>query len=75
MAAKSASGSIYTNEKIDRFDARVKAAASACGVNYISVRPALVDASGVLPAAASSDGVHLNAQYCYKWLNYLSNHS
>ena len=74
-AKKSSSGTIYTNEKIDRFDARVKAAAAACNVHYISVRPALVDESGVLPAAASSDGVHLNAQYCYKWLNYLSKNS
>lgn len=39
-------------------------------VHYINVAEAVSD-SGVLPDNASSDGIHLNQEYCQKWLNYL----
>ena len=36
---------------------------------------AVADSSGYLPAEASTDGVHLNKEYCGKWLDYLKNHT
>ena len=31
--------------------------------------------SGALPEEASTDGVHLNKEYCLKWLDYLKSHT
>lgn len=41
---------------------------------YVDIPPALVDGKGYLLDEASWDGVHLNAEYCRDWMNYLLCH-
>ena len=44
-------------------------------VTYLDVQSALVDNQGHLPEDASTDGIHLDVEYCEKWLDYLKNNS
>ena len=44
------------------------------GCYYLDVHSALMDENGVLPEAASPDGIHLNAPYYKNWFNYLKTH-
>ena len=53
------------------FNTAVKAAADKCGVEYIDISPAFVDASGALPEDAASDGIHLVKDYLVKWIAFL----
>ena len=70
-ASKDAQGMPFTNENIALFNTAVKAAADKCGVNYIDVSPAVVDASGCLPEEAASDGIHMVKDYLVKWIEFL----
>lgn len=36
---------------------------------------AVVNEKGILPSDASNDGIHLNYEYCKKWMNYLKTHT
>ena len=42
-------------------------------IKFIDLVPVLADESGNLPENASPDGIHLNKEYCLKWLEYLKN--
>ena len=42
-------------------------------IKYIDLVPVLADKNGNLPEDASTDGVHLNKEYCLKWLECLKN--
>ena len=42
-------------------------------IQYINLVPELADQNGNLPEEASPDGVHLNREYCLKWLECLKN--
>ncbi len=44
-------------------------------VYYLNVAEAVADDNGYLPEEASTDGVHLNKEYCAKWLDYLKSHT
>ena len=70
-ASKDAQGMPFTNENIALFNTAVKAAADKCGVEYIDISPAFVDASGALPEDAASDGIHLVKDYLLKWIAFL----
>ncbi len=74
-AKKSASTTIYTNEKIVHANQAIRRLAQEKKVKYLAVDSALRDASGALPEGASTDGVHLNAEYCKKWCEYLIAHT
>ena len=45
------------------------------GVTYLHVADAVGLDNGALPAGSATDGVHLNREYCYKWLDYLKTHT
>lgn len=73
--AKSDSDSIYNNAKIDSYNRLLMQMAAAKGAVYLRVGDAVGLDGGALPAPAAADGVHLNKEYCYKWLDYLMAHT
>lgn len=48
----------------------IRSVAAEKGVTFIDAGTVLRDASGVLPAGAASDGIHLNKSYCSTWINW-----
>ena len=72
---ESESSTIYTNRKIDDYNEAIQKIAEQKEVRYLAVGSALSDSSGCLPAGASADGIHLNAEYCGKWCDYLRSHT
>ena len=51
----------------------IKDMADRKNIEFINLVPILSDENGNLPEDASPDGVHLNKEYCMKWLEYLKN--
>ena len=68
---KSDNDDIYKNEKVKKYNDLLKEMAKEKNVKYIDVASVLSNNNGDLPEEASSDGVHLNKEYCIKWLDYL----
>lgn len=68
---KSEGDSIYNNDKITEYNNLIKDMAKRKGINYIDLCPVLADKSGNLPEEASTDGIHLNKEYCQKWFKCL----
>jgi len=68
---KSSSDKIYNNQKIASCNKQIQEMAKNKGVHYLAVDTAVSDPNGNLPADASTDGVHLNKEYCKKWCGYL----
>ena len=62
------------NEKIVTFNQHLLDLCVEKGCHYLDVHSALMDENGVLPDAASPDGIHLNAPYYKNWFNYLKTH-
>ncbi|PWL41100.1 MAG: hypothetical protein DBY45_01015 [Clostridiales bacterium] len=73
--AKSSRDKIYNNPKIDRYNQLIQKMAEDKGAKYLNVSEAVGLDGGALPAEASTDGVHLNKEYCFKWLDYLKSHT
>lgn len=71
---KSAESSIYKNKKIKSYNQAIQEIARKECVSYLDVTQA-VSTDGVLPGDASTDGVHLNSEYCGKWCDYLKKHT
>ncbi len=69
---KSASDSIYNNTNIRTFNAKIKAMVEEKGLRYVDLYSAFQDESGNLPVGVSPDGVHLEREYCRKWVEYLA---
>lgn len=70
---KSDSDKIYNNTRITEYNTLIKEMASRKNVKYIDLVPILTDENGNLPEKASPDGIHLNKEYCLKWLDCLKN--
>lgn len=70
---KSEDDNIYNNDKITEYNNLIKDMANRKGIKYIDLCTVLADKSGNLPKEASTDGIHLNKEYCQKWLKYLKN--
>lgn len=70
-ATKSKNDKVYNNNKILEYNKLIKDMADRKGIKYIDLCPALTDENGCLPEKASTDGIHLNKEYCIKWLNCL----
>ena len=69
--AKSDGDAIYNNTKISRYNELIEQMCREKGVTYLHVADAVGLDNGALPAGSATDGVHLNREYCYKWLDYL----
>lgn len=70
---KSDSDDIYNNNNIRKYNELIKKLAQDKNVTYLDVASYLADSSGNLPSSASTDGVHVNKEYCLKWYKYLKN--
>ena len=70
-ATKSKNDKVHNNNKILEYNKLIKDMADRKGIKYIDLCPALTDENGCLPEEASTDGIHLNKEYCIKWLNCL----
>lgn len=70
---RSDSDNIYNNAKITEYNALIKEMANRKEITFIDLVPALTDENGNLPEAASPDGIHLNKEYCLKWMECLKN--
>lgn len=72
--AVSDSGGYVRNDKITEYNKRLEQLAADEGVTFVNVAEA-VSADGVLPDDAATDGIHLDKEYCEKWLSYLEKHT
>lgn len=72
---KSVSSTIYNNQKIKNYNQAIQKLADQKKIKYLAVDTAVSDPSGALPPDAATDGIHLNAQYCKKWCDYLKTHT
>lgn len=73
--SKSETDGIFNNTNVNTFNNLIQELAKEKNVTYLDVKSALVDANGYLPEEASSDGVHVDKEYCKKWFEYLKNNS
>ena len=71
--SKSETDRIFNNKNVNTFNNLIQELAKEKNVTYLDVKSALVDANGYLPEEASSDGVHVDKEYCKKWFEYLKN--
>ncbi len=61
------------NTNVDLVNAEILQMCSENGYHYINLNEALSDGHSMIQGA-SEDGVHLNAEYCKKWLEYTKTH-
>lgn len=64
-----------TNEQIAVYNGIIEAIAAEKEVYYVNVKEAMVDENGVLPADASSDGIHFHKEGYKVWYEYLKTHT
>lgn len=64
-----------TNEQIAVYNGIIEAIAAEKEVYYVNVQEAMVDENGVLPADASSDGIHFHKDGYKIWYEYLKTHT
>ncbi len=60
--------------KIDEYNQLLMKMAAEKQVYYLDISSVLSTSEGYLPDDAAADGIHLNKQYCDKWLQYLKTH-
>lgn len=70
-ASRAAKGDAVNNDNVVQFNELIKQAAEENGAKYLDCTAAVADENGYLPEDASTDGVHLTAEYCLKWQNYI----
>lgn len=73
-AKKSESDKVYNNKRIDYYNRQLQKMAEKKGVHFLEVDKAVSNQTGCLPESASTDGIHLNNEYCKKWCEYLKAH-
>ncbi len=70
-AALSEQDEVYNNPNVDKLNNMTKEMCQGYeDVIYLDVASS-VKVDGVLPADASTDGRHCNAEYCQKWMDYI----
>lgn len=60
--------------KINEYNDLLKEVAKEKGVYYLDISSSVENEQGYLPDDAATDGIHLNKNYCDKWLQYLKTH-
>lgn len=64
-------GDSVNNENARTFTASIKNVADELGVHYLDCSAAVADENGYLPEEASPDGIHMTADYCLYWQNFI----
>ena len=72
---KSDNDKVYNNANIENYNNLLKDLAKKNEVYYVNVAEHFKDETGSLDADASSDGIHLKAEYCKQWTEYLMTHT
>ncbi len=67
--------SYINNKKINEYNTLIRKMAEDKHIYFIDVANAVSDENGCLPVDAAVDGIHLNKNYCEKWLEYLKTHT
>ena len=72
-----ANGNKYnlTNDHLRVYNDLMRQAAEEKQAVFLDLYTEFVDENGELPAEGSHDGVHLSAEYCRRWLEYLKTHT
>ena len=70
-ASRDAQGDSINNTNVKKFNEIIRQASKETGVQYLDCTKAVADSGGKLPEDASTDGVHLNQEYCLYWQNYI----
>ena len=60
--------------KINEYNDLLKEMAKEKDVYYLDISSSVANEQGYLPDDAATDGIHLNKNYCDKWLQYLKTH-
>lgn len=71
---RSLSDKVYNNARISEYNELIKQMAAEKKVYYLDVAQGVADAEGNLAGDASADGIHLQKEYCDRWLDYLQWH-
>ncbi|MBR5870474.1 MAG: hypothetical protein IKZ09_05520 [Clostridia bacterium] len=66
---------LFTNERIALYNEKLKALAARKQVVYLNPGEVIADENGILPADATTDGIHLNGTYIRRWAEYLYTHT
>ncbi len=72
---KDGSNEVYTNANVVRLQKALCEICEEKGVYYLNVAEAVQDENGFLPGDATPDGMHLTAEYCKIWMEYLRTHT
>ena len=72
---KDGSNDVYTNANVVRLQNALCEMCEEKGVYYLNVAEAVQDENGFLPGDATPDGMHLTAEYCKIWMEYLRTHT
>lgn len=73
--SRSQNDKVFNNERIRLYNSLIVEMCREKGVQYLNVSEAVQDENGVLPAEATTDGIHLKPAYCVKWRDYLKSHT
>lgn len=64
-----------THQKVLEYNQAIAQLAAKNKLPFVNVFEALCGPDGYLPAGVSGDGLHLSAEYYYKWFDYLKSHT
>ena len=70
-ASRELQGDAINNENVKTLNEYIRQFAAANGCIYLQCDTAVAGEDGKLPEEASTDGIHLNIDYCKYWLNYI----
>lgn len=74
LKEQSGASSGFSLAHVREFNEQLMKVCTEKQVWYVDIPPKLVDEKGYLLDEASWDGVHLNAEYCRVWMDYLLHH-
>lgn len=69
---KSDSDKVVNNGQIYWYNINLMEMAEENGVKYLNPDVPLLNENGTLKSEATTDGVHINSEYCKKWAEYLA---
>ena len=75
LARENGYGAHVNNQNVIRFNQALSQMFQRQGVYYLDVHSVFADATGAMPAASSSDGLHVNRSCIAKWTEYLKTHT
>ena len=70
-ASRELQGDAINNNNVKELNGYIQNFAAANGCTYLACDTAVAGEDGKLPEEASTDGIHLNIDYCKYWLNYI----